>query len=55
MNIEISHVMPNGNIWLSIDGVNLIEVIECHNLYPAKDIADLIIKNLSNENRNTLR
>lgn len=50
MNIEISHVMPNGNIWLSIDGVNLIEIIECHKLYPAQQIAELIIKISNNTN-----
>ena len=47
MNIEISHVMPNGNIWLSIDCINLIEVIECHDLYPAQEIAQAIIETLS--------
>lgn len=46
MNIEISNTMPNGNIWLSIDGVNLIQIIECHEKHPAKKIAEMIIKQL---------
>ena len=41
--IQISRIMPNGNIWLSINGIDLIQVIECDSTLPAIEIANKII------------
>lgn len=47
MEIKISRLMPNGNVWISINGIDLIQIIECDVNNPAISIANKIIDSLN--------
>ena len=52
-NIEISRTLPNGNVFLKINGFETIEVIDLHKNKKAIDIALKIIELWKKENYNT--
>lgn len=48
--IEISRTLPNGNVFLKINGFETIEVIDLHKNKTALEIAEKIIKQWKKEN-----
>lgn len=49
-NIEISRTLPNGNVFLRINGVETIEIINLHKNKTALEISEKIIKQWKKEN-----
>ena len=48
--IEISRTLPNGNVFLRINGVETIEIIDLHKNKPALEIAEKIKELWNKEN-----
>lgn len=45
---KISHECPNGNLFVSLDGADIVQIIDMHKNIDSRKVAELIVNALSN-------
>jgi hypothetical protein len=45
---KISHECPNGNLFVSLDGADIVQIIDIHKNINSRKVAELVVTALSN-------